>query len=191
MFGVLHWLACSDLVLFSFAMLSVRPSSHATVDPDEVRRFQLLASKWWDEQGEFAALHAMNDLRVPFIRWVCPLWTLQYSVYVTRKAGIWLAEVSRKSVNTWPRGDFVLLYFNLGVASQVMYIKVDSATHPNTVSACSISTVPALHCVHFLGAAAVLIYKICCWGPAITHPARNTAFPSPLVGHHCKDDVRM
>lgn len=27
-----------------------------------------MANKWWDEKGEFAALHAMNDLRVPFIR---------------------------------------------------------------------------------------------------------------------------
>ncbi|XP_060937264.1 ubiquinone biosynthesis O-methyltransferase, mitochondrial [Limanda limanda] len=48
--------------------LSTRSSSRTTVDPDEVRRFQSLAGKWWDEQGEFAALHAMNDLRVPFIR---------------------------------------------------------------------------------------------------------------------------
>lgn len=48
--------------------ISARSASQTTVDPDEVRRFQSLASKWWDEQGEFAALHAMNDLRVPFIR---------------------------------------------------------------------------------------------------------------------------
>nr|XP_046254809.1 ubiquinone biosynthesis O-methyltransferase, mitochondrial [Scatophagus argus] len=48
--------------------VSVRTASQTTVDPDEVRRFQSLASKWWDEQGEFSALHAMNDLRVPFIR---------------------------------------------------------------------------------------------------------------------------
>ncbi|XP_074540019.1 ubiquinone biosynthesis O-methyltransferase, mitochondrial [Halichoeres trimaculatus] len=48
--------------------ISARSASHTTVDPDEVRRFQSLANKWWDEQGEFAALHAMNDLRVPFIR---------------------------------------------------------------------------------------------------------------------------
>ncbi|CAI5662859.1 ubiquinone biosynthesis O-methyltransferase, mitochondrial [Oreochromis aureus] len=46
----------------------VRSASHSTVDPDELRKFQSLANKWWDEQGEFAALHAMNDLRVPFIR---------------------------------------------------------------------------------------------------------------------------
>ncbi|XP_022609207.1 ubiquinone biosynthesis O-methyltransferase, mitochondrial [Seriola dumerili] len=50
------------------SQISTRSASQTTVDPDEVRRFQSLASKWWDEQGEFAALHAMNDLRVPFIR---------------------------------------------------------------------------------------------------------------------------
>ncbi|XP_074510790.1 ubiquinone biosynthesis O-methyltransferase, mitochondrial [Sebastes fasciatus] len=47
---------------------SARSASQTTVDPDELRRFQSLASKWWDERGEFAALHSMNDLRVPFIR---------------------------------------------------------------------------------------------------------------------------
>ncbi|XP_026149063.1 ubiquinone biosynthesis O-methyltransferase, mitochondrial [Mastacembelus armatus] len=47
---------------------STRTASHTTVDPAEMRKFQSLASKWWDEHGEFAALHAMNDLRVPFIR---------------------------------------------------------------------------------------------------------------------------
>ncbi|KAL7842581.1 hypothetical protein SRHO_G00242700 [Serrasalmus rhombeus] len=45
-----------------------RMVSHSTVDPAEVRKFQALASRWWDEQGEFGALHAMNELRVPFIR---------------------------------------------------------------------------------------------------------------------------
>uniref|UniRef100_A0A8D0BWR5 Ubiquinone biosynthesis O-methyltransferase, mitochondrial n=1 Tax=Salvator merianae TaxID=96440 RepID=A0A8D0BWR5_SALMN len=43
-------------------------TSHTTVDPREIRKFQLLAHKWWDEQGEYAALHSMNDIRVPFIR---------------------------------------------------------------------------------------------------------------------------
>ncbi|XP_007567518.1 ubiquinone biosynthesis O-methyltransferase, mitochondrial [Poecilia formosa] len=46
----------------------VRSAVHTTVDHGEVKRFQLLANKWWDEEGEFAALHAMNDLRVPFVR---------------------------------------------------------------------------------------------------------------------------
>ncbi|CAL8338538.1 unnamed protein product [Gadus morhua 'NCC'] len=49
-------------------MSSTQSASNTTVDPEEVRRFQALASKWWDEQGEFAALHSLNDLRVPFIR---------------------------------------------------------------------------------------------------------------------------
>ncbi|KAJ8411507.1 hypothetical protein AAFF_G00163150 [Aldrovandia affinis] len=47
---------------------SVRSASQSTLDPSETRKFQRLANKWWDEQGEFAALHSMNDLRVPFIR---------------------------------------------------------------------------------------------------------------------------
>ena len=51
-------------------MCSARSVSQTTVDPAEVKRFQSLATKWWDEQGEFAALHALNDLRVPFVRCV-------------------------------------------------------------------------------------------------------------------------
>ncbi|XP_055066426.2 ubiquinone biosynthesis O-methyltransferase, mitochondrial [Misgurnus anguillicaudatus] len=47
---------------------NVRRASHSTLDPAEVRKFQAMASKWWDLQGEFAALHSMNDLRVPFVR---------------------------------------------------------------------------------------------------------------------------
>ncbi|XP_017268618.1 ubiquinone biosynthesis O-methyltransferase, mitochondrial [Kryptolebias marmoratus] len=50
------------------SVCSARSASYTTVDPGEVKRFQALANKWWDEQGEFAALHAMNDLRVPFVR---------------------------------------------------------------------------------------------------------------------------
>ncbi|XP_010159166.1 PREDICTED: hexaprenyldihydroxybenzoate methyltransferase, mitochondrial, partial [Eurypyga helias] len=43
-------------------------TSHSSVDSEEMKRFQLLAHKWWDEEGEYAALHSMNDIRVPFIR---------------------------------------------------------------------------------------------------------------------------
>nr|XP_056712172.1 ubiquinone biosynthesis O-methyltransferase, mitochondrial [Euleptes europaea] len=43
-------------------------TSHTTVDPTEMKKFQLLAHKWWDEHGEYSALHSMNDIRVPFIR---------------------------------------------------------------------------------------------------------------------------
>ncbi|XP_053919523.1 ubiquinone biosynthesis O-methyltransferase, mitochondrial isoform X2 [Cuculus canorus] len=43
-------------------------TSHSSVDSKEMKKFQLLAHKWWDEEGEYSALHSMNDIRVPFIR---------------------------------------------------------------------------------------------------------------------------
>jgi 2-polyprenyl-6-hydroxyphenyl methylase/3-demethylubiquinone-9 3-methyltransferase len=39
-----------------------------TVDQDEVARFAALAQKWWDTKGEFAPLHALNPIRLAFIR---------------------------------------------------------------------------------------------------------------------------
>ncbi|KFQ77686.1 hypothetical protein N337_00193, partial [Phoenicopterus ruber ruber] len=43
-------------------------TSRSSVDSKEMKKFQLLAHKWWDEEGEYSALHSMNDIRVPFIR---------------------------------------------------------------------------------------------------------------------------
>ncbi|CAH2249395.1 hexaprenyldihydroxybenzoate methyltransferase, mitochondrial [Pelobates cultripes] len=42
-------------------------TSH-TVDPLEMKKFQAWSSKWWDEEGVYSPLHAMNEIRVPFIR---------------------------------------------------------------------------------------------------------------------------
>ena len=42
--------------------------SHATIDADEVARFAALAETWWDESGPMAPLHALNPLRIAFIR---------------------------------------------------------------------------------------------------------------------------
>ncbi len=39
----------------------------ANVDPDEVQKFDALASRWWDEDGEFGTLHRINPLRVAYI----------------------------------------------------------------------------------------------------------------------------
>lgn len=39
----------------------------ANTDASEVRRFNALASRWWDPQGEMRLLHDMNPLRVGFI----------------------------------------------------------------------------------------------------------------------------
>lgn len=38
------------------------------MDEEELANFTRLAASWWDETGEFVALHAMNKLRIPFIR---------------------------------------------------------------------------------------------------------------------------
>ena len=45
-----------------------RPVVQNTMDKEELANFAKLAASWWDETGEFEALHAMNKLRIPFIR---------------------------------------------------------------------------------------------------------------------------
>ncbi|NWX24795.1 COQ3 protein, partial [Aegotheles bennettii] len=57
-----------QLSLFSLTMKRPFSASHSSVDSEELKKFQLLAHKWWDEEGEYSALHSMNDIRVPFIR---------------------------------------------------------------------------------------------------------------------------
>ncbi len=36
-------------------------------DPAEIHRFDQIASRWWDEHGEFEPLHRMNPVRVRYI----------------------------------------------------------------------------------------------------------------------------
>lgn len=38
------------------------------VHPHEIHKFGSLAERWWDTQGEFKTLHAVNPLRIGFIR---------------------------------------------------------------------------------------------------------------------------
>ncbi|XP_060070437.1 ubiquinone biosynthesis O-methyltransferase, mitochondrial-like [Ylistrum balloti] len=45
-----------------------RPVAQTTIDEEEREKFQMLSSLWWNELGEFQALHTMNELRVPMIR---------------------------------------------------------------------------------------------------------------------------
>jgi len=42
-------------------------SHHANVDPDEIAKFEALASRWWDPTSEFKPLHDINPLRLDFI----------------------------------------------------------------------------------------------------------------------------
>lgn len=66
-----HISGISFMTWLSLLRVTVRrllSTSQSSVDPKELRKFQLLAHRWWDEQGEYSALHSMNDIRVPFIR---------------------------------------------------------------------------------------------------------------------------
>ncbi len=45
----------------------------ANIDPAEIKKFEELASRWWDKQGEFKPLHEMNPLRLNFINNGSPL----------------------------------------------------------------------------------------------------------------------
>ena len=39
-----------------------------SVDPVEVARFAALAERWWDRHGAFRALHALNPVRIAYVR---------------------------------------------------------------------------------------------------------------------------
>jgi 2-polyprenyl-6-hydroxyphenyl methylase/3-demethylubiquinone-9 3-methyltransferase len=43
-------------------------SATATVVGDEIRRFSALADEWWDPDGKFRPLHALNPARADYIR---------------------------------------------------------------------------------------------------------------------------
>lgn len=47
--------------------------SHSNVDPDEIAKFEALASRWWDKQSEFKPLHEINPLRVNWVDQYAPL----------------------------------------------------------------------------------------------------------------------
>ena len=43
-------------------------STTSNVDQAELAKFNSLASRWWDTEGEFGSLHAINPLRLDWIR---------------------------------------------------------------------------------------------------------------------------
>jgi len=43
-------------------------TARENVDPAEVAKFDSLASRWWDPDGEFGSLHDINPLRLDWIR---------------------------------------------------------------------------------------------------------------------------
>jgi 2-polyprenyl-6-hydroxyphenyl methylase/3-demethylubiquinone-9 3-methyltransferase len=43
------------------------------VDPNEIRKFEELASRWWDKNSEFKPLHDINPLRASWIDNIAPV----------------------------------------------------------------------------------------------------------------------
>ncbi len=43
------------------------------VDPAEIRKFEDLATRWWDKNGEFKPLHDLNPIRLNYINTGSPL----------------------------------------------------------------------------------------------------------------------
>ena len=48
-------------------------SKSMNVDPNEIRKFEELASRWWDRNSEFKPLHDINPLRADWIESLTPV----------------------------------------------------------------------------------------------------------------------
>jgi 2-polyprenyl-6-hydroxyphenyl methylase/3-demethylubiquinone-9 3-methyltransferase len=49
-------------------MASTQTPGSGTASPEDVARFTSVADKWWDLNSEFATLHAINSLRISYIK---------------------------------------------------------------------------------------------------------------------------
>ncbi|MDD9990663.1 MAG: bifunctional 2-polyprenyl-6-hydroxyphenol methylase/3-demethylubiquinol 3-O-methyltransferase UbiG [Rhodospirillales bacterium] len=47
---------------------AAEPATNPSVDPAEIERFAALAERWWDRHGAFRALHALNPVRIAYVR---------------------------------------------------------------------------------------------------------------------------
>ena len=47
--------------------MAAEQTPQQNIDPEEIAKFEELASKWWDRNSEFKPLHDINPLRVDFI----------------------------------------------------------------------------------------------------------------------------
>ena len=50
-----------------------RVTAVPNVDPSEIAKFEALAHRWWDPDGDFKALHDINPLRVEYLADRCAL----------------------------------------------------------------------------------------------------------------------
>lgn len=54
-------------------MTDTKQGSTQNVDPSEIKKFEDLASRWWDKNSEFKPLHEINPLRTNFINQHSPV----------------------------------------------------------------------------------------------------------------------
>ena len=47
---------------------AAEPTLDPSVDPEEIERFAALSERWWDRHGAFRALHALNPVRIAYVR---------------------------------------------------------------------------------------------------------------------------
>ena len=66
----------------------------ASLDPADVARFAALAAQWWDPSGQFAALHAMNPLRLGYARDRIAAATGRDALQARPLAGLAVADVA-------------------------------------------------------------------------------------------------
>lgn len=43
------------------------PAGTRNVDPGEIAKFEALAQRWWDPQGESGPLHRLNPVRLGYV----------------------------------------------------------------------------------------------------------------------------
>ena len=72
---VMHFLNCLRVNAMSSALVpsSAGANPSANADAAELTHFGDLADQWWDEQGAFRTLHAINPLRLEWISRHVPL----------------------------------------------------------------------------------------------------------------------
>ncbi len=49
------------------AVANAAAAAPANVDPQEIAKFDAIAQRWWDPEGEFAPLHRLNPVRLGFL----------------------------------------------------------------------------------------------------------------------------
>ena len=77
---------------------------NANVDPEEIDKFQSIASRWWDRESEFKPLHEINPLRVRYIERQAGGSTSAWSISVVVAASwrkLWLSKERRLPASIW------------------------------------------------------------------------------------------